>query len=407
MPIVLRPGHGLILIVIALLSLGVVMVNSAGLNIDAGEAIDLRHVLLGRPTILAALAVVMMLIGSRVPLDRLYRARGVASPAPWIAGGVILLLVAVHLPGIGREVNGARRWIDLGVVSFQPSEVAKWGILFILAWYAARWAASMDRLVRGFVLPMAFVAVVCVLIVTEDLGTAVLIGAVSIGVLLAGGAKLWHAALLAPPAIIGVAAAVLSSPYRLDRLRAFVDPYQDPQGTGYHMIQSMATVAGGGLPGRGLGNSVQKFGYLPEDTTDFIFAIICEELGVIGAAVIVCLFAALLLCGLAIVRRAEHPLHRLLGVGILLTIGLQALINMAVVTGMAPTKGIALPLVSAGGTGWVLTAFSIGLLVSIDRAIRKKHQRWTGVYEGASRRILPTTLATPVSMPPRATCDPL
>ena len=164
-----------------------------------------------------------------------------------------------------------------------------------------------------------------------------------------------------------LAAATVSSPYRLDRWRAWVDPYQDPQGIGYHVIQSMTTVAGGGLAGRGLGNGVQKFGYLPEDTTDFIFAVICEEMGLVGATVVVSLFGGLLLCGWSIIRRCDDPFRRLLGLGILLTLGLQALINLAVVTGLAPTKGIALPLVSAGGTGWVLTAFSLGLLVSMGR----------------------------------------
>ncbi|MCH8344951.1 MAG: FtsW/RodA/SpoVE family cell cycle protein [Planctomycetes bacterium] len=378
MPGVIRAGHGLILLVVALLTFGVVMVNSAGLTIDPERQIDLRDVLLGRPTILAGLAVAMMLVGSRVPLDRLYRARGIASPLPWLALAIVALLLAVHLPGIGLEINGARRWINLGPISFQPSEVAKWGVLLILAGYAARRASEMGQFMRGFVQPMAFVALLCALIATEDLGTAVLIGAASVGVLLAGGAKVLHAAVLAPPAVLAFVAAVLSNPYRLDRLRAFVDPYQDPQGIGYHMIQSMATVAGGGVPGRGLGNSVQKFGYLPQDTNDFIFAIICEELGLIGAAVIICLFCTLLLCGLSIIRRVEPAsggANRLLGLGILLTIGLQAVINMAVVTGLAPTKGIALPLVSAGGTGWVLTAFSIGLLVSMDRAIASSKPR--------------------------------
>lgn len=363
----MRPGHGLVLIVFALLTLGVVMVNSAGLTVDPQRAIDLKQVLLGRPTVLALVALLMLLIGSRVPLHRLYEARGFASPVPWIVIGSLALLVAVHVPGIGREVNGARRWITLGPIGFQPSEVAKWTLIVVLAWYAAKRASLMGKLWRGFVPPMLLVGVVCALIVTEDLGTAVLIAMVAVIVLVAGGAKLWHVGLLFPPAVVAVGAALLASPYRLDRLRAFLDPYQDPQGIGYHMIQSMAAVAGGGLAGRGLGNGVQKFGYLPEDTTDFIFAVICEELGLIGAVVVISLYVGILLCGLTIIRRAGDSFSRLLGLGILATIGLQALINMAVVTGLAPTKGIALPLLSSGGTGWALTALCVGLLVSMDR----------------------------------------
>lgn len=355
------------LIAITLLTIGVVMVNSAALTVDAERAIDLSQVLLGRLTILAALAVVAMFAGSLVPVEWLGRGRGAGSLAWWIVIVCLVLLIVVQVPGLGREVNGARRWLNLGGMSFQPSELAKWGLLIVLAWHASRHAARMDRLFTGFVPPMIVVGAVCALIVLEDLGTAVLIGLVSVGVLLAAGSKLWHALLLAPAAGLGLLAAVIYSPYRVDRLKAFLDPYADPQGIGYHMIQSMAAVSGGGLAGRGLGNSVHKFGYLPEDTTDFIFAIICEELGLVGAAVIVFLYAALLLCGLSIVRRVAQPFQRLLGLGILLTIGLQALINIAVVTGAAPTKGIALPLLSSGGTGWVMTAFFIGLLVSMER----------------------------------------
>ncbi len=362
----LRAGHGLMLLTTALLAVGVVMVNSAGVSVRAQPGVTLSDVLLGRYAILAGLAVALMLAGSRLSIERLQRAGGWLAPCGVI--GMVVLLLAVHLPVIGREVNGARRWIDLGFVSFQPSEIAKWGMVLVLAWYATRHASEMGRLGRGLMVPKIPVTVVCVLIATEDLGTAVLIGLVSVTLLLAAGVRLWQAALLAGPAAAGLAAAVLSTPYRLDRLRAFLDPFQDPQGIGYHMIQSMVTVAGGGVAGRGLGNSVQKFGYLPEDTTDFIFAIICEELGLMGAAVIVFLYGGLVWCGWSIIRRQQDAFRKLLGLGFVLTIGLQALINMAVVTGLAPTKGIALPLVSAGGTGWVLTAFCLGLLVSMERA---------------------------------------
>ena len=364
----LRAGHGLMLAAISLLTIGVVMVSSAGLTVDPHHAVDLPQILFGRTAALAALAVAALFVASRVPVDRLYRIRGWLAPAPWLAVAIVVLLLAVHIPGVGREVNGARRWIDLGFVSFQPSEVAKWGTIFILACYAARRPEAMGRLTTGFLWPMGFVALVCGLIATEDLGTAVLIGMVAAVTLLAAGAKLWHAAVMAVPALVAFAAAVATSSYRLDRLRAWLDPYQDPQGIGYHIIQSLSTVAAGGVTGRGLGASVQKFGYLPEDTTDFIFAIICEELGLVGAAVVIFLYGGLLGCGWMIVRVVEQPFRRLMGLGILATIGLQALINISVVTGLAPTKGIALPLVSAGGTGWLLTAFSLGLIVSMGRA---------------------------------------
>jgi len=369
----LRAGHGLILIVISLLAFGVVMVTSAGLTVGQDRAVVLEDVLLGRTTLLAVMAMVCMWMGSRIPVERFfYRTEGKNSPIPWLVLVMVGLLVIVHLPGIGYEKNGAQRWIKLGPVGFQPSEVAKWGMVIVLAWWATRRAAVMDQLLGGFAPAMVLVAIVCGLIATEDLGTAVLIAAVSVGMLLAGGSRWWHAALLAPAAALGFIAMVLISPYRMDRLRAFFDPYQDSQGIGYHILQSMGAISGGGLAGRGLGNSIQKFGYLPEDTTDFIFAIICEEMGVVGAAVVISLYACLLWCGYSIIKRVQHPFQRLLGLGVLLCVGLQAFINIAVVTGSAPTKGIALPLLSSGGTGWVLTAFCIGLLVSMDREMAMK-----------------------------------
>lgn len=365
----LRAGHGLMLIALTLLAFGVVMVTSAGLTVGQDKAVVLQDVLLGRTTQLAAMAMVFMFIGAWVPVDRaLYRPMGVRSPIPWLVLLMLGLLLIVHLPGVGKEVNGAQRWIHIAGIGFQPSEVAKWGMVITIAWFCARRAPVIDRFWAGFVPPILLTLVVCALIAVEDLGTAVLVGAVSLCMLMAAGCRLWHAAVLLPFGVCGVIYAVLTSDYRVNRIKAFLDPYSDPQGIGYHILQSMGAISGGGLAGRGLGNSVQKFGYLPEDTTDFIFAIVCEELGVIGAAVIISLYALLLLCGFSIVRRVQHPFQRLLGLGVLLCVGLQAMINIAVVTGSAPTKGIALPLLSSGGTGWVLTAFCIGLLVSMDRS---------------------------------------
>ncbi|MFO0872369.1 MAG: putative peptidoglycan glycosyltransferase FtsW [Phycisphaerales bacterium] len=364
----MRLGHGLILAALALLIIGVVMVNSAGLTVDAITPISLRGVLLGRPAVYAALAVVMLVIGSLVPVDRLFTLRGGLSPIPWIVAGMIALLFAANLPGIGHAENGARRWINLGSLTFQPSEVAKWSLPIVIAWHCARRGDALSRFRTGFLPPLAIATIVCALIAKEDLGTAVLVFGVCIAMLLAAGCRVWHAALLMIPAAAGIVGLILTSPYRVNRILAYLDPYKDAQGIGYHIIQSITAVSGGGVAGRGLGNSIQKFDYLPEDTTDFIFAILCEELGVAGAVVVGALYATIMICGLGIVRRAKTPFSRLLGLGIVLTLGFQAVMNLAVVTGLAPTKGIALPLLSRGGTGWLLTAFAIGLLVSIDRA---------------------------------------
>jgi len=233
-------------------------------------------------------------------------------------------------------------------------------------------AEGIGRFWAGFVPLLAVLGLVCALIITEDLGTAVLIGLVGMVVLFAAGVRWWHIAILLPIPLSGIVAAILTSSYRIERVRAFLNPYADPQGEGYHMIQSMAAIANGHLTGRGLGHGVYKFGYLPEDTTDFLFSIVCEELGIAGAALVIFLYVALLISGIQIVKRLPARGTKLIALGIVLTIGFQAGINLLVVTGMAPTKGIALPLLSAGGTGWILTAFSLGLLIGMDRGAEQE-----------------------------------
>jgi cell division protein FtsW len=401
----MRMSHGVVLSVLALLVLGVVMVNSAGLSVppdpallesgamsqkafekaerlyDGGITVD--KVFYGRPAIIAFLSLVAMFFASRIDLEWLRRLRGWASPIPWILGLTVVMLVLTHVPGIGRSVNGAARWIGPSWLGFQPSELAKWGMLMVAAWFCVQHADRIRSFKRGFVPALCVLGGIVALIGKEDLGTAVLVFASCTAILLVGGMRIMHLALLVPVGVAGAIAAVLTSQYRVNRLIAFSNPWQEPEGIGYHVIQSMSAISGGGLSGHGLGNGLQKFGYLPEDTTDFIFAVICEELGIAGALLVVLLFAGLLLCGLAIVnrgaKRAEAdaivpPFSRLFGLGVLLTIGMQALINLLVVTGMAPTKGIALPFLSSGGSGWVATGFSIGLLLSIERHARKREQ---------------------------------
>jgi cell division protein FtsW len=396
----LRPGQVVFVCALALLAIGVVMVNSAGMRIQpvnltpvddvppvstpVGVSTALGTLLLGRSTLYMTLAVIAMAAATLLPLRRIATlGDGAASPlalGPRSRGVLVLgfgcmLLLAVlataYIPGIGREMNGARRWIylplpGLGTTSIQPSEIVKWGVVILLAIYCADRAARMRSFIHGLAPGLLAVGLVAAVVAHEDLGTGVLIVAVACITLLAGGARLWHFLMFLPAGLAAFVALIISNPYRLTRIETFFNPYIDPQGSGYHMIQSMLAVAGGEGFGRGLGYGLQKFGYLLEDTTDFIFGIICEELGIAGAAVVIFLYAMLLWSGLAIVRQQVSPTLKLIGLGICSTIGLQALINLAVVTGLAPTKGIALPLISSGGTGWILTAASLGLLIGMD-----------------------------------------
>jgi cell division protein FtsW len=257
--------------------------------------------------------------------------------------------------------------------------LAKWLMPIGLAWYIARTGERMQRFVPGFLLPMAIVGVVALGIAGEDLGTAVLVTGVAVIMLLAGGANLWNAVAFLPVGAAGFIALVFISPYRLKRIFSVLDPYSDPQGSCYHIIQSMGAISGGGVAGRGLGNSVQKFGYLPEGTTDFIYSIICEEMGLLGAVAVLLLYVGLVWCIVQVVssrvatdsRPTLDPMSRLLALGIGATVGLQAVINVVVVTGMAPTKGIALPLISRGGTGWMMTALCLGMVIAMDRRVAR------------------------------------
>jgi len=406
----LRMSHGVILSMLALLMIGIVMVNSALLDVPPDEAlvkagalsrakyesmvaayepIEFTAVFFGRPTILAVLAVLALWAGMKWDVERFITARGARSWIPWILGTIVVTLALTQVPGIGREVNGSARWIGPQALGFQPSELAKWGMLIVVAWFCVRHSDRLQSFTRGFLPALGVIAFVCALIGKEDLGTAALVFVSCSALLMIGGMKWWFVAGLVPVGALGAWAAIWLEPYRMARLTAYMDPWASAEGTGYHTIQSLSAIAGGGFWGRGIGNSLQKFGYLPEDHTDFVFAIICEELGVVGAMLVVMLFASLLLCGLAIVMRGSRlrqadaivpPFSRIFGTGVLITIGLQVIINLMVVTALAPTKGIALPFISSGGSGWVATGLALGLLLSIERKAIER-ERALGIDE--------------------------
>ena len=401
----MRAGQIVALLVVTLFIFGVVMVNSASLKrlenpgstirlegadhsyaIDATAISDLagRRVmdtLLGKQTWYALLAIAAMVVGAWIPVERLGTAGGLASPIPWLLAIIVGTLLLTFMPQLAPEVKGAHRWLRVGSLQFQPSEIAKWGLPVIVAWHCLRHASTMHRFTTGMLPPILLSGFICGLIALEDLGTAALVMTVTVCMLLVAGVRLWQVIGLAPVGLIAFVGLVLVEPYRVKRVMTMLDPYADPQGSGFQLVQSLGSISSGGIEGVGFGNSIQKYGWLPENQTDFIFPIICEELGAFGAALLIGLFVGLVLVGCRIIGgrstpaasdarialAAVPPFSRLVGFGIVLTFGLQAVINLMVTTGMAPTKGIALPLVSRGGTGWILTAFSLGLLISMDR----------------------------------------
>ncbi|MEM9416471.1 MAG: putative peptidoglycan glycosyltransferase FtsW [Planctomycetota bacterium] len=373
-----RSAHILIACVAALLGLGVLMVHSAGANVGAvgSEIAPITHPLanggpwamfMTKHTLFAGLAIVVMLVASRLNVAELFKHKGWISPVLLFVLLAIGLQVLTLIPGVGHEVNGASRWLKIGSFTFQPSEMVKWAMVLAVAWWCARRRGVMHKLFAGVVPPLILIGGACALIIKQDLGTGVLVGAVAIVMLIAGGMRLWTLIPAAALSGVGIFYAIVAEPYRVQRLMIYLDPWSDPEGAGYHPIQSQLAFAQGGVPGSGLGNSIQKY-FLPEDTTDFIFPVLVEELGVAGAAMVIGLFLAIIWIGLGVVRDSKDTFSRLVALGVLVTVGAQAVINIAVVTVVVPTKGIALPLISAGGTGWVMTAFAIGLIAAIDNA---------------------------------------
>ncbi len=392
----LKAGDVILLCVLSLLCIGVLMVNSASLSVGAEEGVTFQSIALGRSTQFAALAIALLALTTRLPI------RAWAT-TPWVVRFMPLLVVVslgamalVYTPAIAREVNGSRRWIGVpGTgLTMQPSEIAKWAMPLFLAWYCSRHASQIRRFWSGLVPALLILGIVCAVVTHQDLGTGALIFGVGCLVLLAGGARLWHFIALAPLPLAGLVLAIIIEPYRVRRLTTFVNPYADPDGDGYHMIQSLVAVANGEGFGRGIGFGLQKFGYLPEDRTDFLFAVLCEELGIAGVLLVLTLYAGIMIAGLRIVLREQHVLLKLACLGFLATLGFQACINLTVVVGLAPTKGIALPLLSSGGTGWILTAGAMGLLISIAKSQAAQVEAVQETAQTAARRIVEPKPAT-------------
>jgi len=285
----------------------------------------------------------------------------------WILAASLLLLVIVLIPGIGRRVNGASRWLRIGPVGFQPSEIAKLSLVLFLAAFLGSTARDPRKFKKGVCPALCVTGLICALVLVEpDIGTCLLLGAAAAMVLFIAGARLTHIcapALAAVPALVFI----VSRGYARDRIEAWIDPWKDPAQTGYHIIQSLIAIGSGGISGVGLGASKQKLFFLPESQTDFIFAVLAEETGLVGVTLVMLLYAGFVFCGTLIAMRARDAAGRLLAAGITGIVALQTLINIAVVTKVFPTKGIALPFISAGGSSVVVMLACAGILYSIAR----------------------------------------
>ncbi len=360
-------------VIVILMAIGTVFVFSAGVIIS--REFDLRRFYDWpglRQILFFPLACLVMYAVSRLDYHRFGLTNGwLRSLTSYLLVLSLALLIIVLIPGLGTEINRARRWLRIiigpVVISFQPSELAKWSIVFFLAAFCDKFGDEIKLYWKRFVPVCIIIGLLVGLIVIEDFGTAAFIALLSFLMLITAGVKWQHILTPLPFGAAGFIAILIYSPNRMQRLVAYFNPDKLTDTIAYQANQSLIALGSGGLWGKGLGRGICKYGHLPEDTTDFIFAIIGEELGFVGNAVVIGLLIVFVLLGIFVVVRCRDPLGQLLAGGIIFTIGLQAALNIGVVTVVLPTKGIPLPFVSAGGTSLLLSSAAVGVLLNIAK----------------------------------------
>lgn len=353
---------GVVLSALFLTSMGVLMVYSTS-SVYSLEMYGDTNYFLKRHGIYLLMGLTSMVL---LMLFDYRHLRKLVYPA-YLVGLVMLVLVLV--PGIGKQVGGAQRWIDLGIFTFQPSEIAKYILVLYLAHSLTKKRDKLDNFVVGFASHIMIAGVYIVLILLEpDFGTATTVLVVLFGMMFIGEVKLKYMLPVGLVSVVFMVLAVVTKGYRMQRVTSFLDPWQDPLGSGYQAIQSFIAFAMGGIYGAGLGDSTQKLFFLPQAHTDFIFSIIGEELGFIGIVLVIIGFAVLLIRSLRVSLRAPDLFGCYLVFGCIMLITLQAGINMAVAVGLFPTKGLTLPFISYGGTSLVTTLAAVGIILNVSRS---------------------------------------
>jgi len=357
------PDIHFVLAACALACLGFLLVASSSIEVASDR--------FGQPLSFAVKHAVFLLIASIAGVVAyLIPTRWWYNYATYFLFASIVLLGLILIPGVGLTVKGATRWLSLGIFNLQPSEIAKFTMMLFLASYLVRRLEEVRQKFSGFVKPMAVVGLIAVLLLMEpDYGTLLVLSCAVMGVLLLAGAPFTQYIVFGSALVSGLIVLAVIEPYRFERIETIFNPWADRYGAGYQITQALLAFGRGGLFGMGLGNSVQKLFYLPEAHTDFVFAILAEELGLIGALFTVSVMTYMVWRGLLIGRCAElggRPFAAYLTYGLVLLIALQTLINLAVNIGLAPTTGLTLPLLSYGGSSLVMTAVSLGVIARIS-----------------------------------------
>lgn len=358
----------LLLSALILLGLGLVMVASASISIAERQLSDPLYYFWHQFSY-SIIGLITAAIVFKIPLDFLQKT------GPVLIVISLFLLLLVLIPGLGKEVNGSKRWLDLGVVSLQVSEFVKLATVIYLAGYLVRHNKEVRANLSGFLRPLALIFFVSLLLILEpDFGAVAVIAMTAMGMLWLGGASFFQFIflLLTMTAVLSLVA--ISSPYRLERLTTFLNPWADPFNSGFQLTQALIAFGRGEWFGVGLGSSVQKLFYLPEAHTDFVFAVLAEELGLFSVMIVIVLFCFIVIRALMIGRRAEkreRPFTAFLAYGLGIWLGLQAFINIGVNMGVLPTKGLTLPLMSYGGSSLIIMCIVIAMLLRADYETRQ------------------------------------
>ncbi|MDP3980805.1 MAG: putative lipid II flippase FtsW [Chlamydiota bacterium] len=357
-----RISNQILIVVLSLIGVGLVMIYSTSAVLAQARYAD-EYFFLKRQLIWTSVGIVFLYLCYRIPSDFWNR------HARWMLAITIVLLISVHIPYLGRTVGGARRWIVIGAFTFQPSELAKLSLIIYLSSWLSQHQHCVKSFGKGFVPMMLIVGgVVGLIIIQPDLGTCIVLGTISFVLLFVGGVRIFYLISLLLSALPALYYSILNVAYRKARILSFLNPWEDPLGKGFQIIQSFIALGSGGWFGVGLGQSRQKLFYLPEAHTDFIFSILGEELGFIGTLFVCMLYMILVILGYRAATKAKDLFSHLAGIGIVTLIAMQTVINIGVVTGSFPTKGLPLPFVSFGGSSLVMNMMGIGILMGIARS---------------------------------------
>ena len=371
----------LLLSAIALLGLGLVMVASSSISIAERQLSEPLYYF-WRQFSYSMVGIVTAIIIFKIPLDFLQKT------GPVLIVISMFLLLMVLIPGIGKEVNGSMRWLNLGIISLQVSEFVKLSTVIYLAGYLVRHNEEVRTNLSGFIRPLGLIFIISSLLIFEpDFGAVAVIAMTAMGMLWLGGASFFQFIFLMLTMGAALTLAAISSPYRMERLTTFLNPWADPFDSGFQLTQALIAFGRGEWFGVGLGASVQKLFYLPEAHTDFVFAVLAEELGLFSVMIVIAIFCFIVLRALMIGRRAEkreRPFTAFLAYGLGIWLGLQAFINIGVNMGVLPTKGLTLPLMSYGGSSLIIMCVVIAMLLRADYETRQFDRKGQGKRKKAS-----------------------